>query len=126
MSNLDHSVMKQESDTEKAPIDLGVASDTKNPPSIDFSSILNGLTGFFFAELGKFIIGMKDANDKRNVAYKDLDAFLKILVEHSWFTSVNLSWHDYEYLSFSYLEAPSDGLLVTGFLNERFSKCYSE
>jgi hypothetical protein len=47
MSNLDHSVMKQESDTEKAPIDLSVASDTKNPPSIDFSSILNGLTGFF-------------------------------------------------------------------------------
>lgn len=44
---LDHSVMKQESDTEKAPIDLSVASDTKNPPSIDFSSILNGLTGFF-------------------------------------------------------------------------------
>lgn len=52
--------------------------------------------------------------------------FLKILVEYSWFTSVDLSWRDYEYLSFLYLEAPSDGLLVIGFLNERISKCYSE
>lgn len=56
MSNLDRSVMKQESDTEKAPIDLGVASDTKNPPSIDFSSILNGLTGFFLLSLGSLLL----------------------------------------------------------------------
>lgn len=91
----------------------------------DFSSLIDGLSGFF-VEVGKFIIMIKESNDKRDVAYKDLDKYLKVLAEHSWFTSLNLSWHDYEHLSFSFLEAPKDESLVADFLNERFTKCYAE
>lgn len=94
-------------------------------PKNDFSSLIDGLSGFFL-EVGKFIVLMKESNDKRDVAYKDLDGYLKILAEHSWFTSLNLSLHDYEYLSFSFLEAPKDESLVADFLNERFTKCYAE
>lgn len=122
MSELDRSVDQQ---NPVAVDKLGDSDVAIKLPTKDLSSLTEGLNGFL-VEVGKFIVNMKNANDRRNIVYKDLDGYLKILAEHSWFISLNLSWHDYEYLSFSFSDAPKEKSLVADFLNDRFTKCYAE
>lgn len=91
----------------------------------NLDSVVAGV-GNFLMEFGKFAVEMKESNDRRNIEYKKIDGYLPFLSSISWFTSLNLSFHDHESLLFWFLNAPGGEADRETFVDDLFKSCYQE